>query len=286
MSSHDVVAVVRRALRDMKVGHTGTLDPFATGVLVLLVGRATRLAQFLADAEKEYLAGVRLGRATDSYDLTGATTFEVPADQEWPTIEHVTRLLADMTGPRMQVPPQFSAKMADGTRAYEQARKGIAVDLAPAAVELRQVEILGLAGTRLDIRIRCSSGFYVRSLAHDLGARLGVGAHLEELRRTKNGTFDAASAITLDLVPGQGPSLLARITPLEALLTDLPAVHLNADGFSYVVHGRDITPLQAAEQDLASGWSGRVRLIGPDGALLAVADAAPGPVLHPAVVLV
>ena len=244
------------------------------------------MAQFLADAEKEYVAGVRLGRATDSYDVTGATTFEAPVGTDWPTVEHVTRLLVEMTGPQMQVPPQFSAKMADGTRAYESARKGIAVDLAPSAVELRHVEILGMSGTRLDIRIRCSSGFYVRSLAHDLGTRLGIGAHLEELRRTRNGTFDEASAITLDLVPGQGPALLTRITPLEALLTDLDAVHLNADGSSYVVHGRDITPRQAADPLTAASWSGRVRLIGPDGALLAVADAAPGPVLHPAVVLV
>jgi len=290
VSSHDVVAVVRRALRHVKVGHTGTLDPFATGVLPLVIGQATRLAQFFTGANKSYEARVRLGSATDSYDVTGSTTFEAPPGAVGPSIQDISDALASFVGPLMQVPPAFSAKMMAGVRAYEHARRGIAVELPASAVTLHAADIVGIDGDLVDIRLTCSAGFYVRSLAHDLGAKLGTGAHLESLRRTRSGNFGLESAVTLDLVPDQRDALLARMIPLDQLLPEIPAVAVSPAGVEYVRHGRSLGPAQLPAQlpayDAAEARPARVRLVGPDGALLAIADLRPGPVLHPAVVLV
>jgi tRNA pseudouridine55 synthase len=286
LSSHDVVAVVRRALRPMKIGHTGTLDPFATGVLPLVVGHATRLAQFFSGADKAYDARIRLGRATDSYDLTGSVTFEAPPESRMPSEQTVRDALDRFVGPLMQVPPAFSAKMTAGVRAYEQARRGIAVELPASAVTLHHAEVVGMDGDLVDIRLTCSAGFYVRSLAHDLGVALGTGAHLESLRRTRSGAFGLDSAVTIDAVPDQGAALLARMIPLDSLLTWLPAVVLTDTGVEHVKHGRNIGPAELRDPPGGLAWPDRVRLVGPDGSMLAIADLAPGPVLHPAVVLV
>ncbi|MEI6667126.1 MAG: tRNA pseudouridine(55) synthase TruB [Acidobacteriota bacterium] len=286
MSSHDVVSVARRHLRPMKVGHTGTLDPFATGVLPLVVGHATRLAQFFSGAEKTYEARLRFGQTTDSYDLTGSVTWEAPAGTAWPSPQAVREALDGFLGPLMQVPPAFSAKMTDGVRAYQKARRGVAVDLPAVAVTLHGADIVGIDADHVDIRLTCSAGFYVRSLAHDLGARLGVGAHLVSLRRTRNGPFDLASAITLDIVVGAGDQLHTRLVPLDALLTEFPSVALTATGVEYVRHGRDIGPGEILDAPANGPWPERVRLTSPEGILLAIAEPGPGPVLHPAVVLV
>ncbi|MCX6542959.1 MAG: tRNA pseudouridine(55) synthase TruB [Acidobacteria bacterium] len=285
MSSHDVVAVVRRTLRNLKIGHTGTLDPFATGVLPLVVGQATRLAQFYSGADKEYDARIRLGRATDSYDVTGSVTFEAPAGSIRPSAEAVAATLRGLVGPLMQVPPAYSAKMTEGVRAYERARRGIAVELQASAVTLHQAEVVGMEGDLVDIRLTCSAGFYVRSLAHDMGVSLGTGASVESLRRTRSGAFGLDSAVTLDAVPDQRETLLTRMIPLDTLLQEFPAVVVTEAGVQYVRHGRNIGPSEL--RDAASGrpWPDRVRLVGPDGALLAIAEPAPGPVLHPAVVV-
>jgi len=285
ISSHDVVAVVRRAFRGLKVGHTGTLDPFATGVLPLIIGRATRLAQFFVTVDKEYEAGIRLGRATDSYDLTGTVTFEAPPDASRPSEAHIRAALASFLGPLMQVPPAFSAKMSDGVRAYERARQGAEVALRPSAVSLDRLNVLGIVGDLVQVRLTCSSGFYVRSLAHDLGVKLGTGAHLASLRRLRSGAFGIDDALTLDAVVDRKGQELPMIG-LERLLPGIPGVVLNQAGVEYVTHGRDITPAQVCDPAGAPGWPAEVRLLGPDGALLAVATAQDGPVLHPAVVLV
>ncbi len=286
MSSHDVVAVVRRALRNMKVGHTGTLDPFATGVLPLVVGQATRLAQFFSAAEKQYDARIRLGRTTDSYDVTGSVTFEAPPGSIRPSEQTIRDAMASFVGRLMQVPPAFSAKMTDGVRAYERARKGVAVDLPASAVTLHHVEVVQIDGDLVDIRLTCSAGFYVRSLAHDLGTRLGTGAYLESLRRTRSGPFGLESAVTLDLVPDQRATLLALMLPLERLLTGFPAVVVTETGVQYVKHGRNIGAAELREPPGGPEWPDRVRLVGPDGLLLAIADRVAGPALHPVVVVV
>jgi tRNA pseudouridine55 synthase len=285
MSSHDVVAVVRRSLRQLKVGHTGTLDPFATGVLPLVVGQATRLAQFFSGADKEYDARIRLGRSTDSYDLTGKTTFDAPAEAAWPSEQIVRDTLTGFVGPMMQVPPAFSAKMTDGVRAYERARKGLAVDLEAVPVTLRSVQIHSLASDVIDVRLTCSAGFYVRSLAHELGVALGTGAHVERLRRVRSGAFGLEHAVTLDLVPGQGETLLGRVVPLRDLLTGFPAVVLADTGMQYVKNGRCLSAAELAAPPDWQVWPDRVRLLGPDGDLLAIASPAPGGLLHPAIVL-
>lgn len=283
-TSHDVVAVVRRALRGAKVGHTGTLDPFATGVLPIVVGRATRLAQFLSPTDKAYEARISLGRATDTYDLTGATTFEAVDERSWPPPHEIARTLTDMVGPLNQVPPPFSAKKSGGVKAYEQARRGAPVALEPAAVALHSLDVLAVNGHEISVRLVCSAGFYVRSLAHDLGVKLGTGAHLSALRRTRSGPFLIGDAMSLDSVVMNGPDLAGRLLPIDDLLPWLPAVSLTDVGVQYVLHGREIGPDQ-----LAGGaqprWPPRLRLLGPGGALLAVAEPAAAGFLHPTVVL-
>jgi len=285
VSSHDVVAVVRRALRNLKIGHTGTLDPFATGVLPLVVGRATRLARFFSGADKEYDATIRLGRATDSYDVTGSVTFEAPLGSIPPSAQKVADTIRGLVGPLMQVPPAYSAKMTVGVRAYERARRGIAVELPASAVTLHRAEVVRMEGDQVDIRLTCSAGFYVRSLAHDVGVLLGTGAYVESLRRTRSGVFGLDSAVTLDAVPDQRAALLARMLPLDSLLPGFPAVVVSMIGVERVRHGRDIGPADLRDTAGWQDWPDRARLVGPDGALLAIADRLPGPVLHPAVVL-
>lgn len=281
-TSHDVVAVVRRAFRGAKVGHTGTLDPFATGVLPVVIGRATRLARYLAGADKEYDALVRLGRSTDTFDVTGRVVYEAPEGFARPSPAELAGVLAHYRGCWMQTPPAYSAKMAGGVRAYEQARRGEAVELAPVPVTVEAIDLLSFDGPLVRFRLVASAGFYVRALAQDLGERLGTGATLEGLRRVRSGPFGLDSAVTLDTVVRSeaGPRLL----PLEALLTEWPAAVLTPTGAEWVAHGRAIGPAQCAGP-LREPPGVRIRLVGPDGSLLAVGESGAGGLLHPSVVL-
>jgi tRNA pseudouridine55 synthase len=282
-TSHDVVAVVRRAFRGAKAGHTGTLDPFATGVLPVVIGRATRLARFLAGADKEYDALVRLGRSTDTYDITGRVVYEAPEGVSLPSPAVVAEVVHGYLGSWMQTPPAFSAKQADGVRAYEQARRGKAVELAPVPVRVEALDVLSVDGPLVRLRLVSSAGFYVRALAQDLGERLGTGATLEGLRRLRSGAFGLADAVTLDAVVRSEAG--SRVLPLDALLTDWPAAVLTAEGVDWVAHGRAVGPGQCVGP-LPARSGTPVRLVGPDGSLLAVGEPGPGGVLHPAVVLV
>ena len=282
-TSHDVVAVVRRAFRGAKVGHTGTLDPFATGVLPIVIGRATRLARFLTGADKEYDALVRLGRSTDTYDVTGRVVYEAPEGFPLPSAAAVAEVLHGYLGSWMQTPPAYSAKQADGVRAYAQARRGRAVELAPVPVRVEALDLLSVDGPLVRLRLVSSAGFYVRALAQDLGERLGTGATLEGLRRLRSGSFGLADAVTLDAVVRSEAG--SRVVPLDALLTDWPAAVLTAEGVDWVAHGRAVGPGQCVGP-LAAQSGTPVRLVGPDGSLLAVGEPGPGGVLHPAVVLV
>jgi tRNA pseudouridine55 synthase len=211
MTSHDVVARVRRIIGERRVGHTGTLDPFATGVLVILVGRATRLAQFLSGAEKEYDALVRLGFATDTGDITGApiqSTDENVTNQArtWPD-EYVESALQSLRGEIEQVPPMYSAKKQGGKKLYELARRGQEVERKAVRVTIHSLEVDGRipkwkenddGTTDIRLRVTCSAGTYVRTLAEDFGRQLGVGSHLAELRRTKAGDFSIEKALSLE----------------------------------------------------------------------------------------
>jgi tRNA pseudouridine55 synthase len=239
-TSHDVVARARRALGTPRVGHTGTLDPQATGVLPLVVGKATRLAQFLSASVKEYDALVAFGRATDTYDAAGAVTEETGRQ---PSAEAVEAALERFRGAFLQAPPAYSAKKVDGERAYARARRAEAVTPAPVAVTVERLELTGWDGDLACLRVRASAGFYVRSLAHDLGAALGTGAHLAGLRRILAGAFTLDDAVPFELLgPEHRALLLPRLRPLEQVLPHVPALRLTERGVRRAGHGQDVGP--------------------------------------------
>ena len=227
-TSHDVVTLARRALGVSRIGHTGTLDPMATGVLPLVVGRATRLAQFLTAGDKDYDATVAFGRTTDTYDATGNV---VTTCAERPDRQQLETALARFRGTVEQTPPAYSAKNIDGERSYELARKtkSGAVATRPKAVTVtaRQLEIVSFDGDTVGLQMSVTAGFYVRSLAHDLGAALGMGAVLAGLRRTRSGEFALEGAVPLaDVLQSSREALAGRLMPFDGLLAGLPAVTL------------------------------------------------------------
>jgi tRNA pseudouridine55 synthase len=265
-TSHDIVDRVRRVLGERRVGHTGTLDPFATGVLVVCVGKATRLARFLAEGDKVYRATIRLGFATATDDLQGAPLAErrlAPVD---PAALAAAALA--LTGDIDQVPPVYSAKRVEGRRLYELAREGIVAARPPVRVRVSSFEVIAVRGDEVDALVRCSPGTYVRALARDLGELLRVGGHLVALRRLESGGFTVKDAVSGDLL---GPDSAQSLKPLNALLKDLPAVHLLADGLGAVRHGRDVKAAQTAEGLPASHPSAWWRLLDPEGELVALA---------------
>ncbi|MDR3754298.1 MAG: tRNA pseudouridine(55) synthase TruB [Terracidiphilus sp.] len=196
MTSHDVVNRVRRITRERSVGHLGTLDPMATGVLPLVMGRYTRLAQFFKEGVKTYEGTIRFGFATDTYDAEGEAVGEVC--EAHPTREELEQHLGHLRGVIQQTPPSYSAKKINGVAAYKLARRDQPVELKPVEVEVRRFEITAVEGERASFVVEVSAGTYVRSLAHDLGAMLGCGAHLAELRRTEAGEFSIQQALTLE----------------------------------------------------------------------------------------
>jgi tRNA pseudouridine55 synthase len=284
-TSHDVVARVRRTIGVRRIGHTGTLDPLATGVLPLVVGRATRLAQFLSADEKEYVADVRFGVATISYDGEGLIENERVAGMT-PAVEpHVLReLLDDFRGTYWQTPPPFSAKKVGGTRAYRLARAQKPVELKPVKVTVRDLELLSCGDGLAKLRLVCSSGFYVRSLAHEIGTRLGCGAYLQALRRTRAGEFTIAEATTLESIESAGVDAMAHLVPMSALLPRLPPVVVNERGARRAVHGNAMAPEDLSEPSTSDAE--RVRVFDAEGTLLGIAEPAAGGLLHPVVVLV
>jgi tRNA pseudouridine55 synthase len=281
-TSHDVVARARRALRTRAIGHTGTLDPMATGVLVLVVGRATRLVQFLAAQRKTYDAVVRLGVVTDTWDRTGT---RVPGPGgPLPSPADVARALEAFVGRAPQSPPPYSAKKVAGVRAHMLARRGDVVDLPPAVVELHSAGLTGLDLPLVRLAVVTSGGYYVRSLAQELGRALGCGACLEALRRTASGEFLVAGAVDLEALESDPAAAASHLVPVENLLPELPAVILDEAGVERAGHGNDIqAPGSDGDGPQAAG---AVRLVAPDGRLVAVARPTDRPgVLHPAVVL-
>lgn len=296
LTSHDVIDRVRHILHVRRVGHTGTLDPFATGVLVILVGRATRLAQFLSGLEKEYEAIIRLGYPTDTGDITGKRIPDPPkvlrAKGPW-SREQIEAALESLRGEIEQVPPMYSAKKQAGRKLYELARRGEEVERKPVTVCIHTFEAImstaellkdNLDGTfDFEVRVACSAGTYVRTLAEDFGKRLNVGAHLAELRRTRVGDFSIHQAKTLEQVKLRlAEEVLGTIlSTSDEALSRLPFVDLGADDLSRVRHGLNIRVEGAAWAD-----GERVRLRDEHGHLVAVAEfnAAAGS-LHPSVVI-
>jgi tRNA pseudouridine55 synthase len=280
MTSHDVVARVRRVTGQRRVGHTGTLDPFATGVLVMLVGRATRLAQFFSGADKEYEAVIRLGHATDTGDITGVPIESNASAQPAPSFskKEIESALASLRGEIEQTPPMYSAKKVGGRKLYELARRGQEIERKPVRVNVGAFETLdrddalitppGLHD--LKVRVVCSAGTYIRTLAEDFGRKLGAGAHVAELRRTRAGRFSIAEAVTLDQLSELAESLkidAALISP-DAAISHLPAVSLSDDEVARALHGAG---LQIENPDASTWPNGQaVRMRDDDGELVAV----------------
>ena len=288
-TSHDVVDRVRRALGIRKAGHTGTLDPFATGVLPVCIGKATRLARFLSGTDKTYRATIRLGFATTTDDLTG-DPIGSPRSPDVPA-EALARACRALTGPLMQAAPAFSAKWVQGRRAYDLARVGIETPRPVSSITVHALTVLGHEDGRVEIEVRCSAGTYVRALARDLGEALGTGGHLVALRRTVSGPFTMADAVAWDEI---GPG--ARMTPLPHLLGDWPAVTVSAAGLEALRHGRALDRGMVAAGFPEGAPPARMRVLDDAGRLVALAvprgfePPAPGltiePVLHPDIVLV
>ena len=294
LTSHDVVARVRHMLHHAKTGHTGTLDPFATGVLVVLLGRATRLAQFLSGLDKEYEAVIRLGYATDTGDVTGKPIPNGAANapvETW-TREQIESALASLRGEIDQVPPMYSAKKQGGRKLYEFARAGEEVERKPVRVGIHAFEPVKPTGELLkdnrdgtfdfEVRVACSAGTYIRTLAEDFGKRLRVGAHLAELRRTRVGDFLVYDAKTLEQVKvsvaeeSVGTILLK---PDEAL-SRLPYIDLTPEEIEKVRHGLNL-PVQ--ESAWSEGENVRMRDGGGNLVAVGIFDAAQKQ-LHPKVV--
>ena len=282
LTSHDVVAAVRRATGASKVGHTGTLDPMATGVLPLLLGRVTRLAQYLAGGLKTYEARARLGWATDTCDRTGR-----PISTPQPvavTSDAIDRALERFRGTFAQRPPAISAKKIDGRRAYALARGGETVpELREVQVTVHELTREAMEGDELALRVTASAGFYVRSLAHDLGQVLGCGAHLASLRRTASAPFEIGQAVPLDRVLADPASAHTAIVPPAQLLRDWPVAVVTDPGAERVRHGTMLTAAHVAEMPAEVG--SLVRIVDRSGGLLALARRENGPFLQPLAVL-
>ncbi|NUQ94514.1 MAG: tRNA pseudouridine(55) synthase TruB [Gemmatimonadaceae bacterium] len=267
MTSHDAVDRARRALRTKRIGHGGTLDPFATGLLVLLVGRATRLLPYLDGEPKAYDATIRFGAETDTDDLTGTVTTEAAL----PTHAAVEKAIEGLTGDIDQVPPAYSAKQVGGTRAYAAARRGQALALAAVPVRVARWEIRGWRDAECDVSVICGGGTYIRALARDLGRAAGSAAHLSALRRTASGRFSVRDAVTVDAI-----SAAAVREPIEAI-PDAARVEVDAAGRSRVARGMTLPA--------AADSGGVAAIVDESGELVAVAEA-DGELWQPRVVLV
>jgi tRNA pseudouridine55 synthase len=281
LTSHDVVNRMRRLANTRKVGHLGTLDPMATGVLPLVLDRATRLAQFFSSGEKAYDATVRFGWATDTYDREGSPTSE-------PVTPHFTRseleaVLERFRGTILQTPPPFSAKKIAGTPAYRLARKHIAVALEPVEVQVFALELGDLDGTTARLSIRCSAGTYLRGIAHDVGRELGCGAFLTALRRTGSGEFTEHQARTLGALEelARAGELDQALIPASRVLPDIPNAIVDALTAGQIRHGKDFRLSPFVE----SAGAKYVKALGPEGDLIAIGEARLPNLYHPVLVL-
>jgi tRNA pseudouridine55 synthase len=291
-TSHDVVTFARRALGISRIGHTGTLDPMATGVLPLVIGRATRLAQFLTASDKSYDATITFGCTTDSYDTSGRT---VTTSEARPMRDALDAALQTYRGTFEQTPPAFSAKNIDGERSYDLARKTrrgsssdspAAVRPKPVPVTVRRLEVLSFDGNTARLDMQVTAGFYVRSLAHDLGEALGCGAVLSALRRTRSGEFSLDRAVPLaDVLQSPRNAVVAKLIPFRDLLPEFPSAQLrSASQLERLKNGVEMGPADLVTPMLT--LPPIVRLLGPDGDLVGLAKPGKTPgCLHGWVVL-
>ena len=233
-TSHDVVAKLRGILHEKRIGHAGTLDPMATGVLPVFVGRATRAVEFAAEREKEYLAGLRLGQVTDTQDVTGSTLSTAPVSV---TREDVEKILAQFLGDIRQIPPMYSAIKKEGKKLYELARRGQEVERQPRPITIYELELLDqLSPTDYTLRVKCSKGTYVRTLCHDIGQMIGCGAHMGLLLRAQTGAFTLDDAHTIEEIAACG-DLSQMMTPMDRPLAHLPRADVLTRAERFVRNG-------------------------------------------------
>ena len=294
-TSHDVVARLRRVLGQRSIGHTGTLDPMASGLLALVLGRATRLASILTGSDKTYEAAIRLGFATTTDDALGepvAVTNETGSLKTPGFIcdSDIQDALGHFRGTFEQQPPSHSAKKVAGVKAYELARRSEAVTLAPVPVAVRSLEWIGRTADTFQVRVTATAGFYVRALARDIGERLGCGGHLTALRRIRSGAFQVEEALPLADAERAGKALNARLLSPAAALPQLAAVVLTDEGLRRALHGNWLGPSHWLHDRPGPGVpdgpkSPPIKLLAPDyGRLVALARSSSG-ALHPVVVL-
>jgi tRNA pseudouridine55 synthase len=279
-TSHDLVAKMRRLANTRKIGHLGTLDPIATGVLPLVIGRATRLAQFYAQSRKIYEAVIRFGFATDTYDRAGAPTS--PETEPHLFAQDLAPLLDRFRGEILQVPPPVSAKKVAGVRAYTLPRHA-AVELAPVPVWVYELHLLGIHGSEARVRACCSGGTYMRSIAHDLGQLLGCGAHLRDLRRVASAEFTIEQARTIVQLEemAAGDHLREALIPAVHLLPGFPSLHVDPLTAGHIRQGRNfpVSPF------LVRQGSRYIKAVSSEGELIAIAEAVLPNLYHPTVVL-
>jgi len=280
-TSHDVVNKVRRIAQTKKVGHLGTLDPIATGVLPMVIERATRLAQFYTRSDKVYEGTVQFGWSTSSYDRAGEPTSH-PVDVQL-TAEALEAALAPFRGETEQRPPAVSAKKVAGRRSYELARENVAVELTPVRIQVYELTELELNGSRARLHVHCSGGTYMRSIAHDVGQALGCGAHLTELRRLASGEFEIGQARTLEQLEALAADerLVDAFVPADQLLPGFPNVYVDDVTAAQVRNGRNFpaSPFRGGPP------SKYVKAVTRTGILVAIGEAVLPNLYHPIVVL-
>ncbi len=265
MTSHDVVAIIRKHLKQKRVGHAGTLDPLASGVLPICVGQATRVAEYLSESGKAYQADINFGTATDTYDAEGTIT--ATASTADLTLNMIQEMLEQFRGPQMQYPPLYSAIKIQGQPAYKRARAGEVIVLEPRPIVIHSLEILEWIPPRLTLAIECSKGTYIRSLAHDLGMQLGCCAYLEALVRTRSGPFTLSDSITLEQFADavETNSIQHYSFPLDKALEQYPAMKLDVETAERIKHGNTFN-------NPVANNSGLARVYDTNGAFIAIAE--------------
>ncbi len=270
-TSHDIVSSVRKILKEKKVGHTGTLDPAATGVLPLVIGKATKLARYVTGGDKRYLATFKLGVSTDTLDAEGTVTNERPV-----TVSEadVRAACMKLIGTIDQTPPMYSAKKIEGQRLYELARQGVTVEREAKRVTVHSLDVLEIKLPNVTIDVKCSAGTYVRVLAADIGESLGCGAHLTMLRRTEAGAFKIDDAVTLEALADDPAMARARLLPLSRALATLPTIALPVGVVKMVSSGYQLCVADLRNLDTPTfGEGSTVALVSDGGELVAVAEA-------------
>lgn len=263
-TSHDVVAKLRGIAKEKRIGHSGTLDPMATGLLVVFLGRATRAVEFAEADEKTYVAGLRLGVSTDTQDITGNT---LSVSDSIPGRETVEKTLSQFRGEIMQIPPMYSAIKRDGKKLYELARKGVEVERQPRKVTIKALELLDGANGTYTLRVRCSKGTYIRTLCHDIGQALGCGGCMSALRRVQAGAFSVENAVRLEELT-DADAVESHLLPVDSLFSDCPKYILPEAQKRLVYNGNDVSAPSLAD--------GRYRVYAPDGEFLILGEAESG----------